>query len=95
VPLYNLMEDAATAEISRAQLWQWIRHGATTADGAPITPQRFDAALGEELAVIEGEIGAGRFTAGRFDAAARLFGDMIKKSEFDEFLTLPAYDYLP
>jgi malate synthase len=95
VPLYNLMEDAATAEISRAQLWQWIRHGARTEDGMPITAARFDRALQEELAVIEREVGAARFRAGRFEAAARLFGDMIKKPELDEFLTLPAYDFLP
>ena len=94
VPLYNLMEDAATAEISRAQLWQWIRHGARTEDGAVITATRFDRALAEELAVIAGELGAQRYQSGHFAAAARLFGDMIKKPEFDEFLTLPAYAYL-
>jgi malate synthase len=95
VPLYNLMEDAATAEISRAQLWQWIRHGARTADGAPITAHRFDTALAEEMAIIEREVGAERFVSGHFAAASRLFGDMIKKTDFDEFLTLPAYDQLP
>jgi malate synthase len=95
VPLYHLMEDAATAEISRAQLWQWIRHGARTEDGAPITAMRFDAALREELGVIAREVGAERFGSGHFDAAARLFGDMIKKAGFDEFLTLPAYEHLP
>jgi malate synthase len=61
----------------------------------PITAARFDRALQEELAVIEREVGAARFRAGRFEAAARLFGDMIKKPELDEFLTLPAYDFLP
>ena len=95
VPLYNLMEDAATAEISRAQVWQWIRHGARTEDGTAITAQRFDRTLGEELAVIASEVGPERFRSGHFDAAGRLFGDMIKKPDFDEFLTLPAYDYLP
>jgi len=95
VPLYHLMEDAATAEISRAQLWQWIRHGARSSDGAQITAGRFDRALREELAAIAGQIGAQRFETGHFATAARLFGDMIRKSEFDEFLTLPAYDYLP
>ncbi len=95
VPLYNLMEDAATAEISRAQVWQWIRHEAGTDDGAPVTAARFDKALSEELAVIAGEVGAGRYQSGHFAAAARLFGDMVKKPDFDEFLTLPAYDYLP
>ncbi|MCK6370135.1 MAG: malate synthase A [Gammaproteobacteria bacterium] len=95
VPLYHLMEDAATAEISRAQLWQWLRHGARTEDGAVIDAERFDRALREELDVIAGEVGTQRFETGHFDTAARLFGQMIRKNDFDEFLTLPAYDYLP
>jgi len=94
VPLYNLMEDAATAEISRAQIWQWVRHGARTADGRPITVDRFDAALREELQVIAGEIGPPRYAAGHFDSAASLFSAMIRKPEFDDFLTLPAYERL-
>jgi malate synthase len=95
VPLYHLMEDAATAEISRAQLWQWLRHGARTEDGAVIDAERFDGALREELDVIAGEVGTQRFETGHFDTAARLFGQMIRENDFDEFLTLPAYDYLP
>ena len=96
VPLYNLMEDAATAEISRAQVWQWIRHGAR--DRGRRADHRRSASTArsrEELAVIASEVGAERFKSGHFEAAGRLFGDMIKKPEFDEFLTLPAYDYLP
>ncbi|MEZ5564711.1 MAG: malate synthase A [Gammaproteobacteria bacterium] len=95
VPLYHLMEDAATAEISRAQIWQWIRHGAQTTDGQLITAARFDSALKEELAVIVSEVGGERFASGHFEAAAALFGDMIRQPEFDEFLTLPAYEKLP
>jgi malate synthase len=95
VPLYHLMEDAATAEISRAQLWQWLRHGARTEDGAVIDAERFDGALREELDVIAGEVGTQRVETGHFDTAARLFGQMIRENDFDEFLTLPAYDYLP
>jgi malate synthase len=94
VPLYHLMEDAATAEISRAQIWQWVRHGARTDDGRPVTAERFDATLREELQVIAREIGAQRYTGGNFQAAAALFGDMIRKPDFDEFLTLPAYEQL-
>jgi malate synthase len=94
VPLYHLMEDAATAEISRAQVWQWLRHGARTDDGRPVTIRRFDAALKEELQVIAREIGAERYSNGNFPAAAALFGDMIRKPDFDEFLTLPAYERL-
>ena len=91
VPLYHLMEDAATAEICRAQIWQWLRHGAHTSDGRPVTIERFDTALQEELQVIAGEIGADRFKAGHFDTAAEMFTTMIRASDFDEFLTLPAY----
>jgi malate synthase len=94
VPLYHLMEDAATAEISRAQVWQWIRHGARSAEGRPITAERFATTLEEELAVIAGEVGAERYASGHFDAAARLFSRMILKPDFDDFLTLPAYEYL-
>ncbi|MBL8200331.1 MAG: malate synthase A [Chromatiales bacterium] len=94
VPLYNLMEDAATAEISRAQIWQWVRHGARTSDGRPVTAERFDATLREELQVIAREVGPQRYAAGQFAAAAALFGDMIRKPDFDEFLTLPAYERL-
>ena len=94
VPLYHLMEDAATAEISRAQLWQWIHHEARIDDGKQITDHQFDEWMEEELEVIKSEIGEDRYSAGRFKDASTLFADMIKKEEFDEFLTLPAYNYL-
>ena len=94
VPLYHLMEDAATAEISRAQLWQWIHHEAKLDDGNQITNQQFDEWMEEELEVIKSEIGEDRYNAGRFKDASTLFAEMIKKEEFDEFLTLPAYNYL-
>jgi malate synthase len=93
VPLYNLMEDAATAEICRTQLWQCVHHGLTTVDGQ-IIRERFDAFVAEELADIEAELGAERFTAGQFDTAARLFSEMVRNAECDEFLTLPAYEQL-
>jgi malate synthase len=94
VPLYHLMEDAATAEICRAQLWQWLRHGARTSDGRPITVERFDALLSAELDRIHDEVGAARLTHGVFPTAARLFEQMTKSESFDEFLTLPAYELL-
>jgi malate synthase len=94
VPLYNLMEDAATAEICRAQLWQWLHHGARTSDGAPVTQERFDRLLTEEIDRIHDEVGPGRLLNGVFPTAARLFEQMTKQDEFDEFLTLPAYDLL-
>jgi malate synthase len=94
VPLYHLMEDAATAEICRAQLWQWLRHGARTSDGAAVSVERFDRLLNEELDRIHAEVGASRLTDGVFPTAARLFEQMIKSETFDEFLTLPAYELL-
>ncbi len=94
VPLYHLMEDAATAEICRAQLWQWLRHGARTSDGQPITVERFDRLLTAELDRIHGEVGAARLIHGVFPTAARLFERMTKSETFDEFLTLPAYELL-
>jgi malate synthase len=94
VPLYNLMEDAATAEICRAQLWQWLHHGARTSDGAPVTPERFDRLLTDEIDRIHDEVGPARLLNGVFPTAVRLFEQMTKQDQFDEFLTLPAYDLL-
>ncbi len=94
VPLYNLMEDAATAEICRAQLWQWIHHEARTDDGHPITVARFDQTLTDELGRIHDEVGTSRLAGGVFPTAARLFAEMIKSDRFEEFLTLPAYEHL-
>ena len=94
VPLYNLMEDAATAEICRAQLWQCLHHGARTSDSVPVTPERFDRLLTEEIDRIHDEVGAARLLNGVFPTAARLFEQMTKQDEFDQFLTLPAYELL-
>ena len=94
VPLYHLMEDAATAEISRAQLWQWIKHEAAIDDGVQITNERFRLWLKEELDGIQSEVGTNRFEQGKFTEAAQLFSKMITKNEFDEFLTIPAYNQL-
>jgi malate synthase len=98
VPLYNLMEDAATAEISRAQVWQWIRYGATTTDegGSPtrVDVARFKRTLSEELARIEREVGGEHFKAGKFSEASRLFEKLVVADRFEEFLTIPAYEVL-
>lgn len=87
----NLMEDAATAEISRSQVWQWVTNGATTDDGTPITGDRVRSIAAEELARIEAEVGEA-FADGRFDEAAALFERVALDPEFPEFLTLPAYE---
>jgi malate synthase len=94
VPLYHLMEDAATAEICRAQLWQWLAHEARSIDGAVISLERFDQTLTEEIERIHAEVEGARMLAGVFPSAARLFSAMVKSETFDEFLTLPAYELL-
>lgn len=94
VPLYSLMEDAATAEISRAQVWQWLHHNATLADGRTLTLDLFGQLLEEEMDAIRSEVGDERFTSGHFQLAMQLFDEMIRADDFAEFLTLPAYQYL-
>jgi malate synthase len=91
VPIYNLMEDAATAEISRAQVWQWIHLKAKLDDGREVTPAMFREALKGEMERVKGEVGAKAFEGGRFKEAIALFSDMSLADTFDEFLTLPAY----
>ena len=91
VPLYNLMEDAATAEISRAQIWQWIRHGAKLNDGRVVTPDLFKALLDEEMAGLRQVLPAEAFENGRFAEAVQIFTEMSLSDGFEEFLTLPAY----
>ena len=94
VPLYDLMEDAATAEISRAQVWQWIRHGARLADGRTVDAQLLAAVQEEELARIRAAGGEKDYAPGRLTLAANLFTELSTAREFAEFLTLPLYDYL-
>jgi malate synthase len=95
VPLYHLMEDAATAEISRAQVWQWLHHKATLEPhGAPLTTDRFAQVVDEEMQRIRREVGDARFQGGRFPQARELFARLSTTPRFEEFLTLPAYDLL-
>ncbi len=94
VPLYNLMEDAATAEISRAQVWQWLKHGARFEDGRVIDHVLFDRLLDEETTNLKQEIGEERFESGRFEDAIELFAELSTSETFEEFLTLPAYGLL-
>ena len=94
VPLFNLMEDAATAEISRSQVWQWLKHGATLSDGRPVTNALVRALLREELDGWRRRLGAERYRFGRFGDAAELFLELVEAENFVEFLTLPAYDKL-
>jgi malate synthase len=94
VPLYYLMEDAATAEISRSQVWQWLHHHAKLDDGRTVDEALYGTLFEEELDAIRTEIGAKQFDNGYFKVAADLFDKMIRSPEFTEFLTLPAYEFL-
>ncbi len=92
VPVFNLMEDAATAEISRSQIWQWIRSPkGVLEDGRKVTVELFRSLLSEELPKVRAHLGEDAWKAGRYEEAAALF-DRLTAGEFVEFLTLPAYD---
>ncbi|MDP6391068.1 MAG: malate synthase A [Alphaproteobacteria bacterium] len=94
VPLDNLMEDAATAEISRAQLWQWIYHGAKLDDGRIVDSSMFTEMLAEEMEKIHASVGPDAVEGGKFEEAAELFSNICLAPEFTEFLTIPAYDLI-
>lgn len=94
VPIYGLMEDAATAEISRASIWQWIQHGKSLSNGKLVTKQLFKDMLVEELANVKQEVGSDRFTHGKFTQAAVLLEDITTSDKLVDFLTLPGYEML-
>jgi malate synthase len=96
VPLYNLMEDAATAEISRAQVWQWIHHlKGILEDGRKVTVELFHALMDEEMAQLRAGKGEPRYSPENLERAARLFDSLSTSDQFVDFLTLPAYAELP
>jgi malate synthase len=94
--IYGLMEDAATAEISRAQVWQWVHHGATLDSGEPVTAELVRRLEDEELERIRGEIGDDAWfeREGRPELSKRLFEQVALADELADFLTLPAYEEL-
>jgi malate synthase len=95
VPLYHLMEDAATAEISRAQVWQWIHHRARLDDtGEEVSPSLLRRIVDEEMARIQGEIGDAQMQAGRFAEARSLFMKLATDETITDFLTTAAYSAL-
>ena len=87
----NLMEDAATAEISRSQIWQWVRHRARLDQGAPITAPMVREIASEELTRIRTEVGDDHYRTGGYERAWKIFSQVALEDEFVEFLTLPAY----
>lgn len=95
VGIYNLMEDAATAEISRSQIWQWLHHDqAKLANGQKITPELYNEIAAEELNKIKTLVGQERFTRGKFDLASQLLNQIVLNHNYTEFLTLEAYKHL-
>jgi len=95
VPVYNLMEDAATAEISRSQIWQWMRSPkGVLDDGRKVTRDMFRKMLPEELARVHLELGEDAWKAGRYEEAAKLFDEITTSDDYVEFLTLPGYELL-
>ena len=95
VPIYGLMEDAATAEISRASIWQWIQHEQKLDNGQVVTKSLFESYLTEEIQVVRQEVGEQRFINGRFEEASALMSELTTSDELTNFLTVPGYDYLP
>ncbi len=94
VPIYGLLESAATVESTRALAWQWIHHGATLDDGTALTVERFRTLLADEMERIQLEVGDAAFQGGRFEEARALFERISTQAEFVEFITLPAYELL-
>ena len=95
VPIYHLMEDAATAEISRTQVWQWIHHPeGNLDDGRKVTFDMFREMMQEELHKIKTSVGEERYQNGKYELAAGLFSEIVGNDELEEFLTLRAYEYL-
>jgi malate synthase len=98
VPIYNLMEDAATAEISRTQVWQWLHHGAQLSDGLndgrKITLEMVRSTIASVLEQLRSQLGVARYDAGKFPLASQLFEQMMVSEELGDFLTLAAYKYL-
>jgi malate synthase len=94
VGIFNLMEDAATAEIARSQVWQWLHNQVRLADGRVVTPELVRTVIGEELETIRRSVGDEVFAASRAKEARELFERVALNDDFVEFLTIPAYDYL-
>jgi len=93
--LFNLMEDAATAEISRSQIWQWVANRARLGGGGVVTRNLVEGIATQELASIRDTVGADAYESGRFEEASELFRRVALSDAFEDFLTVPAYERLP
>ncbi|MBL4657974.1 MAG: malate synthase A, partial [Flavobacteriales bacterium] len=95
VPIYNLMEDAATAEISRSQIWQWLNNkDAVLSDGRPISMELYKSLIPKQLNSIKELVGEEKYNSGKYEVAAKIFDELVTSEKFEEFLTLPAYEHL-
>ena len=94
VAIFNLMEDAATAEISRSQVWQWLHNDIALAEGQLVTKDLVEQVIGEELALIREQYGDA-FDPAQFDQAVALFKEVALADDYAEFLTIPAYERMP
>jgi malate synthase len=94
VAIFNLMEDAATAEISRSQIWQWLHNDITLADGPLVTPDLVNQLIGEELTKIRAAFGDAFDEAG-YEQAVALFREVALADDYADFLTIPAYERMP
>ncbi len=94
VPINNLMEDAATAEISRSQIWQWFRHNAVLSNGIKVSKELIVKIIREELDKIQNTMGYEKYNTGKFELAGKLFEEISTGRDFTEFLTIKAYDYI-
>jgi malate synthase len=94
VALYNLMEDAATAEISRSQVWQWLRNNALLEDGRVFDRNLYLSIYKDEVLKIKNSQSENNSTNNQFDRAFKIFNELVQSDAFEEFLTLPAYKYI-
>ena len=95
VAIFNLMEDAATAEISRSQIWQWLHNDITLADGPQVTRELVEQIIGEELDEDQGRSSAAAYDEARYEQATSLFTEVALADDYVDFLTLPAYERMP
>ena len=95
VGINNLMEDAATAEISRSQVWQWLHNDVELSNGHRVTRELVESIIESEMASIRERVGEDAFASGRWDDARATFTEMALADEYPDFLTLPAYERMP
>jgi malate synthase len=92
VAIYGLMEDAATAEISRTSIWQWIKHKVKLSNGKLVTPELVSTLFDEEFLYLKNELGSEAFENGKFYEAKSIFKDLVLSNELQDFLTIRTYE---